>query len=526
MIRQALQASRARQVLGVAGPIQLPAPVGGWNTRDSIAGLPPEYATVLDNWFPRVGECVQRGGSQSFATAMTGAIKSFAQYKPATGTNKLFGVTNAGLYDITAGGVIGGVSKALTNGYLSSVNITNSAGNSFLWVCNGTDTPTYWDGATWTNATITGIGTPANLTCAWLFGHRIFAIEKNSMNVWYLPLDSIQGAANKLPFGNLMRRGGYLVAGTAWTLDSGAGPDDLFTVISSEGEVVVFKGTDPTSASSWAIVGVYYVGKPLGQRCFTKLAGDVSLMTENGVFPLSRILQTGSVNFASAMTNKIQPTFTEATADTGITATGWECCVYPQWDALIMNVPAGLLNTAIRQYVMNTTTGALCSFSGWNANCFEVYEGQLYFGAAGGVVYKAWDTANALTSDSLADIVATAHCAWSDFGLANVLKVVTLFRLLLAYNATVEVRWNISPDYRNVPLASRIPRAASSSGSPWDTSPWDTSSWATDPQRYADWKGVNHFPGYALALWLQTANNGGTLSWAGTDFIVERGGVM
>lgn len=525
-MRQALEQSLPRQRQGVDDLAHLPAPVGGWNTRDPIVDLKEVYATVLDNWFPRVGEVIQRGGSSSWASGMTGTVKSFAQYKPVSGTARLYGVTDAGLYDITLTGAVGAAAKALTNGYISSVNITNSAGTSFLWICNGTDTPAFWNNAAWANAVITGIGTPANLTWAWLFKHRIFAIEKNSMNVWFLPLDSVQGLASALPFGNLFKRGGYLVSGTSWTLDSGEGPDDFFVIVTSEGEVAVYKGTDPSSASSWDIVGIYYTGRPLGPRCFVKLAGDVGLLTENGVFPLSKILQTGSINFASALTNKIQPTFTATVNDSGVATVGWEAIVYPQFDALLINVPVGSLNANIRQYVMNTTTGALCSFSGWAAQCFDVFNGQLYFGLAGGKVYKAWAPDNVTVSDLGADIVTAARCAGSYFGSREMLKRVNLFRLLLAYDATVAVTWGVSPDFANIVMASSQPKNASSSGSAWDTSPWDTSAWAQAAARYKDWKAVDHHPGYSLALWLQTANNAGTLSWAGTDFIVGSGGAM
>lgn len=516
-----------RQRLGTDASAHMPAPIGGWNTRDSIVGLKEIYATFLDNWFPRVGEVVQRGGSSSFSTGMTGTVKSLVQYQPGSGSGKLYGVTDAGLYDITAGGAAGAVAKALTNGYISAVNFANSAGTNFLWVCNGTDTPTYWNGAAWANATITGTGlTPSNLVWAWLFKHRIFAIEKGTMNVWFLPLDSIQGAAQSLPFGNLFARGGYLVSGCGWTLDSGTGPDDLFVIVTSEGEIAVYEGTDPTSASSWGIVGVYYVGKPLGRRCFVKLAGDVGILTENGLFPLSKVLQSGSLNFSTALTRLIQPTYTSTTADVGITTVGWEGVVYPQFDAFIMNVPAGSLNPNIHQFAMNTVTGALSSFSGWNANCFIVFNDQLYFGKSGGVVMKAWDAEGALVSDSNADIVTTAYCASSFFGQPDRLKQINLFRLLLAYNASVQVRWGIAPDYSDSPMPSLTTKGSSTSSSKWDISPWDTTPWAVATARYKIWRAASHIPGYALALRLQTANNGGSLSWAGTDYLIGPGGLM
>lgn len=498
----------------------IPAPVGGWNTRDSLAEMPPLDAPTLDNWFPRASQLVLRGGSASFATGMTGTVKTLMQYAPASGTRKLYAATDSGIYDITAGGAIGAVVQALTNGYFNSINLANSAGTSFLWGCNGTDTPKMWNGAAWSTPALTGIATPANLVYPLLFKHRIFAIEKNSMNVWYLPIDSIQGLMAVLPYGNLLYHGGSLTAMASWTLDSGSGSDDLFAVVSSEGDLAIYQGIDPSSASSWALVGVWQVGKPLGRRCFQKLAGDVTLLTENGVFPLSRLLKSGNINYATALSNKIQPTFTAATQAVGINTAGWESCVVPQWDALITNVPA----SPPVQYVMNTVTGKWCSFSGWSANCFQVYQGTLYYGLADGIVNKAWD--GVLASDSGFDITAVVRTAYNYFGAKTQLKQVTLFRPLLNYNGGVAQSWAISPDYANVTLSSSIPRNSSQVGSLWNTILWNTHFWSSVGATFKLWRAASHVPGYALALWLQIATNNATVSWSGTDYILKQGGQM
>jgi hypothetical protein len=351
-------------------------------------------------------------------------------------------------------------------------------------------------------------------------------VEKNSMNVWYLPIDSIAGAASQLPLGNLFKKGGAIQSGAAWTLDSGDGPDDLWAVVTTEGELAIYQGTDPSSASAWAIVGVYFVGRPLGRRCFAKFGGDVVILTENGVFPLSKILTTGGVNYAEAFSHKIQPTITGAVVAGGITTAGWEACVYPSFDALVVNIMPPSSQTVQNQYVMNTITGKWSSFSGWSARCFHVFNGQLYYGAAGGLVIKAWDAAGLLVSDNGTDITTTCHTAYNAFGSIASLKHVDLFRALLAYSGSVDVRWGISADFVTPALSSFVPRGASTIGSPWDTSSWDTSAWSPDTQRYKIWRASAHPPGYMLSLWLQTIGNNGSLSWAGTDYMLGRGGLL
>lgn len=519
-----LDASRRRQAAN-AITANIPAPVGGWNTRDSLAEMPALDASVLDNLYPRQGQVLLRGGMLNFASAMTGTVKSLAQYAPAGAGLKFFGATDSGIYEITGGGTIGGVAQALTNGYWNSVNFANSAGTAYLWGCNGTDTPKMYNGSTWATPSITagttGTVTPSHLTFPLVFKHRIFAIEKNTMNIWYLGIDSVQGPAEVLPFGNIFKRGGYVQGITAWTLDSGEGSDDLLVVVSSQGELAIYKGTDPASASAWALVGVWLVGKPLGTRCFQQLAGDSVVLTENGVFPLSKLLASGSINYQKALSNKIQSAFTTAVQITGIASPGWEACVYPQQDAMLINIPS-TVGSDPAQYVFNTVTGAWCSFSGWDATCFAVFNGQLYFGTSGGVVRQAWIG----YSDMDNDITGTVTTAYNYFGSKTLVKAVTVFRPIITTNASLELRWAISSDFAPAALNSILQRDPYTAGTLWNVGPWNTSSWGLPNQTRKQWLAAAHIPGVALALVLQLVTKNGSVTWAGTDYVVQQGGAI
>ena len=54
----------------------LPAPVGGWNARDSLANMAPPDAVTLDNLFPGVSSVSLRGGYSKHATGMTGQVEA------------------------------------------------------------------------------------------------------------------------------------------------------------------------------------------------------------------------------------------------------------------------------------------------------------------------------------------------------------------------------------------------------------------------------------------------------------------
>jgi hypothetical protein len=113
---------------------------------------------------------------------------------------------------------------------------------------------------------------------------------KDSTKGVYLATDAIAGAATEFQFGSLFTRGGHLLAIASWTRDGGSGSDDYLVAISSRGQLAVYAGTDPASADTWALVGVFDVPQPIGRRCWRRYGGDVLLLTVEGLFPLSSLL--------------------------------------------------------------------------------------------------------------------------------------------------------------------------------------------------------------------------------------------
>jgi len=97
MIRQAIRTKgRMRQVSKVE---TVPAPIGGWNARDSLANMEPSDAVTLENWFPTTTDCVIRGGQTDYATGIVGDVKTLAVHTAMDGTEQLFAVTDTDCYD-------------------------------------------------------------------------------------------------------------------------------------------------------------------------------------------------------------------------------------------------------------------------------------------------------------------------------------------------------------------------------------------------------------------------------------------
>ena len=219
----------------VSQPVSLPAPTGGWNARDGLTAMGPLDAVSLTNWFPSTTEVVLRSGYAKWATGLSGEVDTVMAYAGGT-TDQLLAIAGGNVYDVTAQGAVGApVLTGLSNSRWGYTNIATAGGN-FLSMANGVDTPQVYDGTTWTNAAITGV-TATTLENPILFAQRQFFIGKNTLKVWYLPVDSIGGAAASVDISALATKGGYIVAHGTWTIDAGTGVNDHYVIMTSKGQV-------------------------------------------------------------------------------------------------------------------------------------------------------------------------------------------------------------------------------------------------------------------------------------------------
>ena len=249
-IRQ--KAKRAR----VSHIISRPAPVKGWNARDPIADLEPDEAITLENFYPSASDVMLRKGINDHVTGISGQVETLMPYNKPDGTQTLFGAAGTAFYDVTSAGAVGAaVVSSLTNARWQHINFTNSSGTSYLCGFNGVDSPRYWDGSSW--LTITGVSTPAitgltasEIVAATVHQRRMWLLQKDTLKAWYLPADSVGGAATAFDLSGIAKRGGYLMAIDTWTLDAGAGVDDHWVAVTSEGEIIVYAGTDPSNSST------------------------------------------------------------------------------------------------------------------------------------------------------------------------------------------------------------------------------------------------------------------------------------
>jgi hypothetical protein len=475
----------------VANGASVPAPIEGWDAVSPLAAMSPKRAVKLDNWFPQPGWVeVRKGFVRHSTTGVTDPVETIATYNGVS-TKTMFAAVTDSIYDVTIAGTATVSVTGLTNARWQYVNFTTTGGH-FLYMVNGADLPQYFDGATWATPTITGISAP-DIIGINAFKNRLWFVLNDSSDAAYLPVDSIQGAAVLFPLGGLFTKGGFLMAMGTWSIDAGDGPDDYAVFLSSRGQCAIYRGTNPASAATWELVGVFDMGAPLGRRCMTRVGADIALICIDGVVPLSRamIFERAAVVKVS-LTERIQRVMNQSARLYG-DHFGWQLISYPRGTRAILNVPI-VENGDQVQYVMNTLSGAWCQFIGMQANCWELLDEDPYFGGNDGVVYKADTSGNDAGNTLSADMMT----AFNYYGSHGNQKRWTMCRPQLTTDGAVLPGLGFNVDFRDdAPLSVSSTQIISSSL--WDVALWDVGTWSGGIRTIADWTSVTGI-GYCASI--------------------------
>ena len=511
-----------------SGTVTVTAPIGGWNAVNQLAAMSPNEAVIIDNWFCLPTELQSRKGYTLWASGIAGDIESFITYDGQDGVSRVFAVADdagdCSVWNVTAQTPTAPteVVTGLTNArwYFGQVS---TSGGTFTLAVNGEDYMLLYDGTAWQQ--VTGVSTPYAITgvdTSLLVGvlvhhRRAWFVQKDSMKCRYLATDAIAGAATSFDFAPLFINGGSIAKIETWTLDAGNGMDDYFVVITSVGEIAVYSGTNPASADTWSLNGVYYGGSPVGRSCTIKYGGDVLLLNKDGLVPLSQWLMSSRVNVKTSITNKIQKRITDATVAYAANY-GWQVILNPPNNMLFINVPVS--TTEFEQYVMNTISGAWSRFTGVNATCWTFINNQLFFGQNGNV-FKFWDGSD----DNGKAIDTDLLPAFSAFGSQSQVKRWTMAKVSMGYDYAFAFSGQIS---LNFDLATRPPQPynnLSTSAGIWDVGKWDNAVWGGAIQPFSRWQMAAGM-GYYGSFRIRTSSLSSDIRYYATDYVFEGGGVL
>lgn len=508
----------------------LPPLALGWNTRDPVTAMRPGFAHIFDNYVVEGGEPRVRRGYRVWATGLPGRVDGLLAFNGAGTARRLFAASGASLYDVTAVGAVGAAAvSGMTSARWSGINVA-AAGASFLFAFNGADTAQTFNGTTWGAWTATGV--PLPVAWAGQFKGRLFVGNPSRMSFWYGGAGAIAGAFTEFPLQGVAGLGGGVCAVTTLSGDGGSGPQDLIVFLTTEGEAIVYEGTDPSQVSAWALVGRWRIPRPLGapHRCVATYGGDALALTESGLLPLSALrsgADVGTVMERAGMTRRIAPTWRRIVQDRGALA-GWEVAPLTRLAQVVVNAP---WTAAAAQQIVVSDGGAVSRWNGIAAACWaEALNGSVFVGEAGRVLLYGEDNA-----DAGAGIRSEGLTGFSALGAPARVKRATLVQEALRDALAIERECRVFADW-SVPLsqadelgfAANAPALPLYTGEPnlfaWDVGAWDQMAWGgleQDVRR--KWQSASQV-GHAVAVRLRMVSGQTRPAWVGTNIIYEVGG--
>jgi hypothetical protein len=464
------------------------APVRGLIMNDTAAAPDPAGASVLNNWWPTTRGAKVRGGSVKYAT-LPDAVQTLITYK--SGGEWMFAATGDSIYDITTVADPDVSPTAAVTGRTSGDYCAvqyGTAGGDYMILVNGSDDALLYDGTTFadlndaSSPAITGVDTSA-LTHAWSHGSRIWFVEGGTMNAWYLPADSIAGAAAQFSLAGVFRKGGSLLFGASWSLDAGDGLDDKCVFVSTEGEVLIYEGTDPTDYTTWSLAGVYTMPKPISRRSHIQAGGDLLVATEVGLIPVSAAITTdlGAIETKS-VSRPITPYWQSKAM---LSTSNWEISRLDDAGVMVITQPPS--GSGYSMLAVNMMTGAWSKVTGWAAQTLATYGGDGYFGTDDGEVFLM----NVSGSDNGTPYTASYVGQYENLGAFGILKTIRQMRASFLSGSLINPQLTALTDYGE-DLPSPTSSAGETTTDVWDVGKWDEAEWdaGTTASYSSEWVSV------------------------------------
>jgi hypothetical protein len=485
----------------------------------------------LTNFIPRQQGCELRKGYQAYAdpVALPGdPVEAVFSYKaPNNDDDKVFIAAGGNIYDVTAGGVpvIAVTGTGSTDDEWWTTQFSTAGDTFLLAVSPGAGYWTYSTGTGWVDRTATTTGLPTSVRTVAVWKRRVWFTCFEDQNVYYMDtVDAIAGTATSFPMGSTLRNGGYVSALLNWTVDAGFGIDDYLVAIGTEGDVAVWEGTDPTSATTFQIKGVWYVGPvPRHGVYFTPFGGDVMIVSELGLVPMSKLIvgqytQDQQIGPAS----KIQSVFAPLVRRL-IDEKYFDVFVVPSSEVLVIKLPAD--GGTYRQFAMNVTTGAWCQFVGIPMRSAAVINGQLYFGTEDGFTCKGlFGDRDGVDSVGAGGnyVEGDMQTSFQNFGTPAQLKKFGMVRPVFIATAAPSVKLQINTQFLLSPVGGS-PYFNNSDNGIWDASAWNAASWVGQ-NTYQAWYGTAGL-GYYGSMRMRVRGLPATV-FTSAHMMTELGGVM
>ena len=366
---------------------------------------------------------------------------------------------------------------------------------------------------------------PNNFRFVMGWKNRLFFVQGNSQTAYYLPLQAIGGVASPLYFGSRFRYGGNLVGLWDWTVDGGTGIQSYLVAISKAGDVVVYQGTDPSSTSTFSIMGTWWVGDmPPGRNICTDFGGDLFILSRVGCLPLSKLVAGYMIRDPNIYaTEKINNLFNIFMTQRG-GIYGWSIKIHPADNLLVINIPP-TPSQPRTQLVMSLASKGWAQFLNVPMTCMDQWHGRFWFGTEDGrvCVNEGYVDNQNLSGTLASPIDFSLLTSYQDGGVPNK-KRLHMVRPLFStdgnapsYSAQVRFDFDLS-DIGAVPTGT-IPTVVT-----FDNAQWDVGMWDQNPDTAGQFTGTAGMGTAAAIVFRGTADGNATL--LGFDAIMDSGGLL
>jgi hypothetical protein len=206
----------------------------------------------------------------------------------------------------------------------------------------------------------------------------------------------------------------------------------------------------------------------------------------------------------------------------------WQLQMIGRYEMLIYNITdAGGVPL---QFAMNVTTKAWTQFSNLNAHCWEVMEGEPYFGSGEGTIGRFWrnayDNTSADGNTNGSFVHATAIQSFQYFDTTGKQKHFRMVRPIFRGGSPPSCKLSITPDYVQFnPNITDDPALLGFGFAIWDNSIWDQSLWGIAAAPFTRWYNVGAVGmSGAIAMSLKCATI--DCFWLTSDIAMESGGTL
>ena len=340
----------------------IPPPTMGWNTKDPVSNMDQSYALEMLNFFPGSGTVDLRKGSSLHINNKIGNgkfIGHLAEYNQNSGTSFLLAFVSSGgkVYNCSVAGTATDISGAAV--FPDLVFTVNFQNKIFIKGYDSTRDVQVWNGTG--NVAAAGFTGPSGDDKAlWkmtTYKNRLYFLGYQDGSIWYGDVNAITGALVQFDVSSLLTRGGEILH-----IDTYSGnyyqQQDIFVIVSSEGEVLLYQGDYPGS-TTWSQIGHLFIAAPAGKKSFFKWGNDLTILTNEGMISLSSILGSNLEGDYTYATDKIASAYKEAIAsslEAGL-SNNISGVHYPNGPYISILFPFSVV------FVMNTITKAWAKFT-------------------------------------------------------------------------------------------------------------------------------------------------------------------